>query len=733
VTAAQRAFDADTNRRIHGPQSSKTSKSRPVLSEINLNRLPPPPPPPARPPPVIPSSSIYSSYYGGSRHAFDDGEEGEEYYEPTVVHRRASVRCHRETLTGTPAPSDRQEPRNLVTPEPEFDIFISQDYEPPHDGSSTPSSYRHIKKAKSAFAVSHMFVPPPALAIPSVAFGAGGPPAKENQRKSASFLRGGTDFMGEGRARERRSYYMESNARKTLPPIVPPEIVAGIYKGKDEKDERGTMRFRKKAKKITDSVFGSMRRVLGRSCSGIDQASSVSIPEQQVASSRLHFREYVAAEEPLSPRKSGAKEKPKIRSNYVVSKAPSLHVITSQEMIHSDVGSIRNATPPTPQNSERKFSGRSMGTISTATWSSSIASRMSGQTVRDNGDPAGGEEFFQPPPRRERFNVDARRVYSALLKRQNSVDKSAPTGAMEGSGYYMIPGIGLLPEEERIFERHVAPSTKTASIRSNSSKLTVKPELVGRSEPEFGQGSPPPPVPKIPKIWTANSVELNTHNEDTGAIRNRKSWAPSSTTLYAPINRDLRPEPLHAELDHGDDAISTSTDAALSACHLQVLKTRRFQTGTSHENLRGSPLATKRLSHLEAGENIRRSRSVLEQRHTNNRTPVERTRTPGYDRPPRAGLRNIDINAAPIAGSEMSPLNLTKSDSRTSLSGRVSRLSMREFDVGLAVTRQFGPVNSGYPNYNNHHLYRGYANNNGRRTSARVDDDGDDEEDRAFL
>lgn len=58
----------------------------------------------------------------------------------------------------------------------------------------------------------------------------------------------------------------------------------------------------------------------------------------------------------------------------------------------------------------------------------------------------------------------------------------------------------------------------------------------------------------------------------------------------------------------------------------------------------------------------------------------------------RAGLQRMDVNTAnnqqedPISG-------IRKIESRTSLSGRISRLSMKEFDVGLAVARQFGPVN----------------------------------------
>jgi hypothetical protein len=71
-----------------------------------------------------------------------------------------------------------------------------------------------------------------------------------------------------------------------------------------------------------------------------------------------------------------------------------------------------------------------------------------------------------------------------------------------------------------------------------------------------------------------------------------------------------------------------------------------------------------------------------------------------YERPlsrnilARTGLRSIDTNtqAAPVVNSDETPFVIAKRASRTSLSGRVSRMSMREYDVGLAVARQFGPV-----------------------------------------
>jgi hypothetical protein len=770
VAAAQRAFVDHAVRRTHGSQSS--SDMRPRLSERNLNQLPSSRPPitrgpstTGRPTTAPPASTVASSDYGYSqapssitngssrRHRFDEEEsiDGGDY-ESTVVRRRESMRWHRENLT--PARNNRQEASSRKA---EVDSYVVPDYSPPRLDSSTPSSFRRIRKTRSAFAVSQIFSPSD-QDVSSVFYGAGSPRKmtdnRDNSRKSMSFLRGGTEFMGEGKTRERRSYYMESAQRKNYPPIVPPEVAN--YKGKNEKGEWGAMRLKKKARK----VFGSMRRALGMGCSN-DPDLMGSIPEQHVPSSRLHFRDYITPEEAnaetyAAPGKFGVKEKPKIRSNYVISKAPTLHLVPSQEMIRSDVGSVREVSPPLNTGPNRKVSPASVATVSTGTWNSTIASRMSARTLRGNtldgtlqsgrtspvleGDDA---LYFKPPPRRERLNVDARRVYSALVKRFNADEQSKPVESSQDTGYYMTPGIGLLPEEEGIFERHIAPSSlgRRTSIGSTSSRATVKqtpaPETAVREpmevEYEYEPESPPPPVPKIPKIFLEpgaadgsgprrnQSEGLDRNRYDSSSVRSNRRTPRGSTAAAPPPTvletRDVpRKGPFSGKLEGlptsrpmggveanaSVDTFSTSTDAALSACHLQMIRNRRSVPGkfASNENLRKSPVVPKRPVPPEAGEDIRRSRSVLEYREAKAQALPERTRTPmGYDRPLsqnllfRAGLRNLDSNVqAPIAGSHEPPLVITKRASRTSLSGRVSRMSMRECDVGLAVARQFGPV-----------------------------------------
>jgi hypothetical protein len=762
VAAAQRAFGADAVRRIHGSQSS--SNMPPRLSERNLNQLPLRRPhfsegsvTITRSTPAS-ASTVASSNYGysqapssvtdGSAHRqrFDDEDTEADDYELTVVRRRESMRWHQENMT-----SVRNSRQDTNARKAEVDSYIIPNYSPPRLDASTPSSFRRIRKTKSAFAVSRTLLPSD-QDVSSVMYGDGSP-QKGNSRKSMSFLRGGTEFMGEGRSRERRSYYMESSQRKTCPPIVPPEITA-IYKGKNEKGEWGAVRFKKKARK----VFGSMRRALGMGC-GIDTVSMGSIPEQHVTSSRMHFRDYVTPEEAntesyTAPGKFGAKEKPKIRSNYVISKAPTLHLVSSQEMIRSDIGSISDMSPPVSAGVKRKVSPASMATVSTGTWNSTATSRMSARTLRGNtldgtleggrasSTPGGDDEiYFRPPQRRERLNVDVRRVYSALVKRFPPEEQPALVKHSPDTGYYMTPGIGLLPEEEGVFQQKMAPSSlerrrSNVSIPSRAAfKQAPAPRPTAPMEPmeaeyEYEAESPPPPVPKIPKTWlepgSSEGPDMQ-HNQRKGLnstgyksnsvkSNNRTSKSPTYLIPHTPpkpnvatkssFARELERLPaaqsMEEEGNSSVDTFSTSTDAALSACHLQMLRNRRSTPGKfiSNENLRKTPVVPKRPAHLEAGEGIRRSRSVLEYRDSKAQVFPERIRTPiGYDRPLsqnllfRTGLRSIDANALPpIVGSHEPPLVITKKASRISLGGRVSRMSTRECDVGLAVARQFGPV-----------------------------------------
>ena len=435
VAAAQRAFTDASDRQTFVPRTNHLIRP---LSEMNLNRL-------------HLARMSFDDHYASSTENYNDGGSDYQYQSTGTIVKRPSMQWG----------SENQAPERVHGISRLPGQYESRKASPPSAlDSVSSSSYRRVRKTRSAFVVSQIFQPPNTDDVSSVAYASERSPQKNenfNSRKSMSFLRGGTEFMGEGKARERRSYYMESSARKGCPAIILPDI--DRYKGRNEKGEWGAMRVsvKKHARKLSESLFGSMRKVLGRGAS----PGSTAIPEQHINSSRMHFRDYITPEESnnyAAPGRFGVKEKPKIKSNYVVSKAPTLHLVPSYEMIRSDVGSILEASP----GMERKFSSRSMrSTASTATsghWNSTIASRMTGHTHRDtrmSPMPDRDEGFFRAPPRRDRYNVDARRVYSALLKRLNPEDEelSDKDTIHSPPGYFMTPGIGLLPEEEGIFDR----------------------------------------------------------------------------------------------------------------------------------------------------------------------------------------------------------------------------------------------------------------------------------------
>lgn len=165
-------------------------------------------------------------------------------------------------------------------------------------------------------------------------------------RKSMSFLRGGTDFMPqsmkqhciENKPRERMSFYTPSSARPMPEPSLFQDPTIG-YRGRNDKGDWGALRWamKRKARRITQ-VFGSVKGIFGKKKSYRGTEMIANIPEQHIISSRPHFGEYVPSiseddgiehERPITLQKipMESREKPKIRSSYVVTRKPvcSLH------------------------------------------------------------------------------------------------------------------------------------------------------------------------------------------------------------------------------------------------------------------------------------------------------------------------------------------------------------------------------------------------------------------------
>lgn len=540
--------------------------------------------------------------------------------------------------------------------------------------------------------------------------------------------------------KERKSFYMSSSAREALPAIY---LESKKYKGKTEKGDWGAVRFsvKKTARKISESVFSSVKSIFGkgntRECD-----EPLRIPEQHITSSRLHFRDYVAPEDVFEDfsglGSEGSTPRAKIRSNYVISRAPMIHLVGSSERIRSDIGSvvspsIASPSPPARSMSDRVFSAATVNTVGTATttnWNSTVDSRFTAQAAdrlesidEAFGNSLRGNNLYVRPQPKGRLNVDVRRLYSALVKKLDDDPpklKSAPNPRTENDSY-MTSGTGMHSEERSVSEPRGHRTLSGSSNVPEQRKKDPTHALVEWDTPD----EQPPPVPEIPRMWLdadAKSVAFAARREPAGrpaasgstlCLVNGEEQAsisiadsPSLYSVPSPQFPERRWESM-VPMDH-----IVSTDAALSACHLQMLKDRSAalaRRAASIQSSRQQPFVPPRprngkeasVEHyVDDTETIRRSKSNTDYRASNGATPVQRTKsaissgetvhrsgTPGLA---RGGLRIMDVNLAQAEPGLYRPLR-TKG-SRVSFSGRASRASMRDFDVGQAVVQQFGPL-----------------------------------------
>lgn len=387
---------------------------------------------------------------------------------------------------------------------------------------STPSSYSRLRKTKSVFSVGQVFQQQPNSEYPSsVVYSSElSPEGVGSRRKSMSFLRGGTDFMPESMRRkyaeekpairERKSFYLPASSRREQKPVAFPETVRGKKK-KEQSDEK-ELSVRKavgeKARKMSASFFGTMRRAFGKQVK-----LEPSFPEQHVTSTRQHFRDYVSPNE-LHDNILDIPEPNNLTiRSAVVSRAPTFRHVPSYEMLRSVTGSIGEATPPAPP----PHRDMSVATDNMSTWNATLDRKYLGSKKRlsiiDENMPNKVKEDIYSPPSFEKQQTqksyEAKRVYSALMKR---LDRGSPRAKKEeaeyvhGPGYYFAPGLGLRPEEEGMFERpHTAASTNTVvtAIRKNSGMWRRNSE--DNNDPFY-----PPPVPAIPLFYRQEAAGKTT-------------------------------------------------------------------------------------------------------------------------------------------------------------------------------------------------------------------------------
>lgn len=376
--------------------------------------------------------------------------------------------------------------------------------------TGTQSSYRRLRKTKSVFSVGQVPQQPTNEYPSSVVYSSElSPEGVGSRRRSMSFLRGGTDFMPESLrkqyaekpiVKERKSFYLSASARREQKPIVFPETVRGKKKEpSDEKELSVRKAVSEKARKMSASFFGTMRRAFGKQVK-LEPA----FPEQHVTSTRQHFRDYVSPNELHEnildiPDPNNLTIRP-----AVVSRAPTFRHVPSYEMLRSVTGSIGEATPPMPP----PHRDMSVTTDSMSTWNATLdrnylASKKRLSIIDENVPNKVKENIYSPPSfdkQQSQKSYEAKRVYSALMKR---LDRGSPRAKKEeaeyihGPGYYFAPGLGLRPEEEGLFERpYTAASTNTVvtAIRKNSGRWRQNSE-------DENESFYVPPVPALPMFY----------------------------------------------------------------------------------------------------------------------------------------------------------------------------------------------------------------------------------------
>lgn len=454
------------------------------------------------------------------------------------------------------------------------------------------------------------------------------------------------------------------------------------------------------------------------------------IPEQQVAASRTYFAPETSPAfqegeriRPLGPRE----QPPKIRSSFVIARAPSLHHVHSDEVLQSYQGSIREPTPaPEVEVEHLEDPYGTVSTCSSLAWKSTLSSHTS--TVR--GPPAPLESIFErdlqtpcppegpgkinaPRHRKDRYNVDVRRLYSALVKNLDEkppVLKPIPPKDLDTA-------ITDSPSDQH--DHHAFQNYRTALASSSTLERTCN-DTVRRSSRVTFEEPPhrtPPPIPERPSNYqrrkpTGQTVDAYAHSKSSGAplakqegpqhaapVKKSKTKVFFAATQSAicgeagVTDTDNSPDREDNVRDHVESPeINAVPEAKLPDWnHPSLGKSPSFRISSNVDawKRRIHPPATPARESIsfqspitDAASMIRndhfgiiRSKSVMESPYKSpynreeNRTPLQRTQT-------AFGFRKT--------GNTMGD--------RT-MSGRNVRTSMAtEFDISAAVKLQFGPV-----------------------------------------
>ncbi|KAG0643806.1 hypothetical protein HOY80DRAFT_284920 [Tuber brumale] len=464
---------------------------------------------------------------------------------------------------------------------------------------STPSSYRRLRKTKSVFSVSQVYPrstpdQSPAVFPPELS-------SKEammrNQRKSTSFLRGGTEFMpdsmrrqleeagGDGPSqpqqqrpyvKEQKPFYLSASCRRSQKPVAFPETVRAKKVSKEQPTD--LLSVRKAMGETAKKVFGSMKRVFG-----VRGKLENTFPEQHVPASRSHFYDFVSP----SDLHGDIQDIPepgiiRMRSN-IVSRAPTLRTVPSFEMLHSIAGSIRDVTPNPPQSPVSTIRGVSVPTDGSSTWNSTLdrrsASKKRLSIIDENAPHRIRESLYEPSVAGESTQprYEVRRVYSALMKRLDEDAANAPQERQKdpcGPGHgspesrcYMAPGLGLRPEEENLFTKPgksgPGRSTATSTIRKSAAQKWGHIVGIGRdknSDPFYI-----PPVPQIPILYSPTVHKTQNIDSITAGWREAMEGADEEQMGLVAAPRELSPVPSISRESEGKDTHNGRGSATISS------------------------------------------------------------------------------------------------------------------------------------------------------------------------
>ncbi|RPA97953.1 hypothetical protein L873DRAFT_1790648 [Choiromyces venosus 120613-1] len=484
---------------------------------------------------------------------------------------------------------------------------------------STPSSYRRLRKTKSVFSVSQVY--PQRTLDQSPAAISSDLSSKEamvrNRRKSTSFLRGGTEFMPDSMRRqleeaggnrpsqqelqqqqpyvkEQKPFYLSASCRRSQKPVAFPETVRAKKVTKEQPTD--FISVRKAMGETAKKVFGSMKRVFG-----VRGKLEDTFPKQHVPASRPHFGDYVSPSD-LHGDIQDIPEPGNIRMHSnIVSQAPIFRTVPSFEMLHSIAGSIRDVTPNPSQSPIPTIRGVSVPTDGTSTWNSTLdrrsASKKRLSIIDENVPHRIRGSLYEPPVVGDstKPKYEAKRVYSALMKRLDEGPPSAPQerqqytcGPRYGSpesGCYMAPGLGLRPEEENMFTKPVKSglgrSAAIATIRKSASQKwahTSGTSRVKNSDPFYI-----PPVPQIPTLYSPTVHKMQNIDSITAGWQETMEGVDEEQMRLIAALRALSPVPSISHESNGKGTQNTrgsSTTLSVTAPSIHTPLRRLRQTSS---------------------------------------------------------------------------------------------------------------------------------------------------------